>query len=88
LSLWVHCDWLIEKGFEEAKGEVGLAHYELRSWDGWQRHITLSLFAHAFLASIRAEGVDIEPSQKGALQKPKDTDSLLAFKRGRGLWLS
>src|SRR5918994_3426769 len=56
--------WRVEIGFEEAKGEVGLAHYEVRSWDGWQRHITLSLFAHAFLASIRAEGVDIESSQK------------------------
>jgi SRSO17 transposase len=76
--------WRVEIGFEEAKGEVGLAHYEVRSWDGWQRHITLSLFAHAFLAAIRAEGVDIEPSQKGG-PKPKDTDSLLAFKRGRGL---
>jgi SRSO17 transposase len=76
--------WRVEIGFEEAKGEVGLAHYEVRSWDGWYRHITLSLFAHAFLASIRAEGVDIEPSQKGG-PKPKDTDSLLAFKRGRGL---
>jgi SRSO17 transposase len=78
--------WRVEIGFEEAKGEVGLAHYEVRSWDGWYRHITLALFAHAFLASIRAEGVDIEPSQKGALHKPKGTDSLLAFKRGRGLW--
>ena len=85
--------WRVEIGFEEAKGEVGLAHYEVRSWDGWQRHITLSLFAHAFLAAIRAEGVDIEPSQKGGPKegpkegpKPEDTDSLLAFKRGRGLW--
>jgi SRSO17 transposase len=77
--------WRVEIGFEEAKGEVGLAHYEVRSWDGWYRHITLSLFAHAFLAAIRAEGVDIESSQKGG-PKPKKTDSLLAFKRGRGLW--
>jgi SRSO17 transposase len=81
--------WRVEIGFEEAKGEVGLAHYEVRSWDGWYRHITLSLFAHAFLAAIRAEGVDLQPSQKGgpkgALQKPKGADSLLAFKRGRGL---
>jgi SRSO17 transposase len=76
--------WRVEIAFEEAKGEVGLAHYEVRSWDGWYRHITLALFAHAFLASIRAEGVDIKPSQKGG-PKPKDTDSLLAFKRGRGL---
>jgi SRSO17 transposase len=77
--------WRVEIGFEEAKGEVNLAHYEVRSWDGWYRHITLALFAHAFLASIRAEGVDIEPSQKGALHKPKGTDSLQVFKRGRGL---
>jgi SRSO17 transposase len=77
--------WRVEIGFEEAKGEVGLAHYEVRSWDGWYRHITLALFAHAFLAAIRAEGVDIEPSQKGALQKPKGADSLQVFKRGRGL---
>jgi|FLYL01.1.fsa_nt_gi SRSO17 transposase len=80
--------WRVERGFEEAKGEVGLAHYEVRSWHGWYRHITLSLFAHAFLATIRAEGIDIEASQKGAL-KPEGTDSssssLLAFKRKRGL---
>ena len=77
--------WRVEICFEEAKGEVGLAHYEVRSWHGWYRHLTLSLFAHAFLAAIRAEGIDIEASQKGALEKPEGTNSLLAFKRGRGL---
>jgi SRSO17 transposase len=77
--------WRVEIGFEEAKGEVGLAHYEVRSWHGFYRHITLALFAHAFLAAIRAEGQDIETSQKGGLQKPTATNSLSAFKRGRGL---
>src|SRR5215208_4733680 len=77
--------WRVEIGFEEAKGEVGLAHYEVRSWHGWYRHVTLSLFAHAFLAAIRAEGIDIEASQKGAPEKPEGTNGLLAFKRGRGL---
>jgi SRSO17 transposase len=77
--------WRVEIGFEEAKGEVGLSHYEVRSWRGWYRHITLALLAHAFLATIRAEGIDIEPSQKGALGTEEDTDSLLAFKRKRGL---
>jgi SRSO17 transposase len=76
--------WRVEIGFEEAKGEVGLAHYEVRSWHGWYRHITLALFAHAFLAAIRAEGIDIEASQKGA-PKPEGKDALLAFKRKRGL---
>jgi SRSO17 transposase len=80
--------WRVEIGFEEAKGEVGLDHYEVRSWVGWYRHVTLALFAHAFLAAIRAEGVDIEAPQKGAAAaapKTRGTDSLLAFKRGRGL---
>lgn len=46
--------WRIESCFEAAKGEVGLAHYEVRSWHGWHRHVTLALFAHSLLAAIRA----------------------------------
>lgn len=46
--------WPIESCFEEAKGECGLDEYEVRRWDAWHRHITLSLLAHAFLAAIRS----------------------------------
>jgi SRSO17 transposase len=46
--------WAVEEGFEQAKGEVGLDHYEVRNWPGWYRHITLALLAHAFLAVTRA----------------------------------
>jgi SRSO17 transposase len=42
--------WPIEECFEAAKQEVGLADYEVRSWHGWYRHITLSMLALAFLA--------------------------------------
>jgi SRSO17 transposase len=45
--------WSIEGGFESAKQEVGLADYEVRSWTGWYRHITLALLAHAILAGVR-----------------------------------
>ena len=45
--------WSIEGGFESAKQEVGLADYEVRSWTGWHRHVTLSLLAHAVLAAVR-----------------------------------
>ena len=45
--------WSIEGGFESAKQEVGLADYEVRSWTGWHRHITLALLAHAILAGVR-----------------------------------
>ena len=39
----------IERVFQEAKGEVGLAHYEVRSWVGWHHHVTLSLLSLWFL---------------------------------------
>lgn len=39
----------IEDCFERAKGQVGLADYETRSWDGWHHHVTLSLLALWFL---------------------------------------
>jgi SRSO17 transposase len=45
--------WTVESCFETAKGEVGLDQYEVRSWTGWHRHITLALFAHAYPAALR-----------------------------------
>jgi SRSO17 transposase len=76
--------WRVEIGFEEAKGEVGLDHYEVRSWHGWYRHITLALVAHASLAVLRRTGQASEAAKKGA-PRPTGTDSLRAFKCARGL---
>jgi SRSO17 transposase len=45
--------WAVEECFAEAKGEVGMDHYEVRRWDAWHRHITLCLLAHAFLVVVR-----------------------------------
>jgi SRSO17 transposase len=39
----------VEELFEEANQEVGLNHYEVRSWVGWQHHMTLTLLALWFL---------------------------------------
>jgi SRSO17 transposase len=44
----------IEQMFEEAKGETGLAHYEVRSWVGWHHHMTLSLLALWFVTTEAA----------------------------------
>jgi len=41
------------EGLQAAKGEVGLAHAEVRSWVGWHRHRTLSLLALWFLVLER-----------------------------------
>ena len=45
--------YTVEQCIEEAKGETGLDHYEVRYWHSWYRHITLSMMAHAWLASVR-----------------------------------
>ncbi len=57
--------WSIESLFEQAKGEVGLDHYEVRSWVGWHRHITLSMFALAYLAVVRRDAE--QSAEKGAV---------------------
>ena len=57
--------WTIERGFESTKQEVGLDEYEVRSWVGWHRHVTLSMLALAFLAAVRAEAQ--APVKKGEL---------------------
>jgi SRSO17 transposase len=65
--------WAIEESFESAKGEVGLDHYEVRTWTGWYRHITLALWAHAFLTVQRAASG--EPKGKkiwSATRRPAD----------------
>ena len=52
--------WAVEEGFQQAKGEAGLDHYQVRRWPGWYRHITLALLAHAFLAVTRARATGPE----------------------------
>ncbi len=45
--------WPIEMIFEEDKGEIGLDHYETRSWLGWHHHMLLVALAHHFLVRLR-----------------------------------
>jgi len=46
--------WAIEECFQSAKNEVGLDQYQVRRYDGWHRHITLAMLAHAYLAVTTA----------------------------------
>jgi len=62
--------WAVEECFAEAKGEVGLDHYEVRRWDAWYRHIILCLLAHAFLAVTRRTAVEEEGSRKKGISIP------------------
>jgi SRSO17 transposase len=83
--------WSVEQCFEEGKGEVGLDHYEVRSWQGWYRHITLCMLAHAFLVVLRAQSQMQNPAEDEQKKpwKPclphSPSKTLSAFKQQRGL---
>jgi SRSO17 transposase len=47
--------WPVETEFQTEKGETGLDEYEVRTWLGWQHHITMALLAGAFLLSLQQE---------------------------------
>ncbi len=76
--------WTVESDFQTTKGEVGLDHYEVRSWIGWYRHITLAMWAQAVLTMIRAAAVDAEVPKRG-LHRQDEASSLASFKARRGL---
>jgi SRSO17 transposase len=66
--------WLIEPCLETAKGECGLDHYEVRHWQGWHRHITLRMLAHAVLSVLRARG-EKNSRRTGAAQRTRTAPS-------------
>ncbi|WP_143543355.1 IS701 family transposase, partial [Salinicola salarius] len=45
--------WNIERCFQESKSQLGLDQYEVRTWTGWHRHITLVMAAYALLVTLR-----------------------------------
>jgi SRSO17 transposase len=82
--------WTVEQCFEVGKGEVGLADYEVRSWHGWYRHVTLALLAQAFLTVVRVQSQEDAEGKKRLLRllRPASsppTSSLSQFKHKRGL---
>jgi SRSO17 transposase len=63
--------WAIESAFEEAKGEIGMDHYEVRKWGAWHRYVTLCLLAHAFLVVRRlAASSNEEVARKKGILSP------------------
>jgi SRSO17 transposase len=45
--------WPVETALEEGKSELGMDHYETRTWRGWHHHMTLTFLAHHFLVRLQ-----------------------------------
>lgn len=53
LAVAAHVRWKIEQGYQQLKEELGLDHFEGRSWMGFHHHVTLCFMAYAFLQLMR-----------------------------------
>jgi SRSO17 transposase len=65
--------WAVEECFALAKGECGLDEYEVRSWTGWHRHVTLSMLALAYLAVVRAQTNQRPEKGAGRVRSPRSS---------------
>jgi SRSO17 transposase len=61
--------WAIEECFQTAKGQVGLDDYQVRRYQAWYRHVTLAMWAHAFLA-VTAHSANAAVDQTGMASFP------------------
>jgi len=55
--------WKTERVYEEMKGELGLDHYEGRSFPGWHHHVSVAICCYAFIAAERVRA--FSPSARG-----------------------
>jgi len=77
--------WAVEDCFAEAKNETGLDHYQVRLYQAWYRHITLSMLAHAFLA-VTAHALRPASEAPGPPAASGNAAEDPAEKGSRGLW--
>jgi len=64
----------VERSFEDAKQNFGMADYQLRTWRGWHHHMALVMMAMLFLLSEKIENQDETPLLSG-----RDVNELLTF---------
>jgi SRSO17 transposase len=50
----IHLRWRIERDYQELKDEIGIDHFEGRSWRGFHHHAALCIAAYGFIAAERA----------------------------------
>jgi len=79
-------DGVLRSVFNSPAYQLGLGDYEVRSWTGWHRHVTLVLAAGAFLSVLRYQAEPLGELSTAPFFSPHaGAGSLVAFKAVRGL---
>lgn len=63
----------------ETSKDMGLDQYEVRSWTGWYRHVTLVMLAHAFLTTICSQDKAPAHATSSTLSTPDTASTLPAL---------
>src|SRR5947209_2249691 len=61
--------WRVEQDYQQMKEELGLDHFEGRSWTGWHHHVTMVMLAHLFLRleqTRRSNKSTVDPAANAA----------------------
>jgi SRSO17 transposase len=69
VALWKR-RWQVEQGYQQLKDELGLDHFEGRSWPGFHHHATMTFLAYGFLALERARGTPTTLETEGPSSPP------------------
>ena len=81
--------WPVETALEEGKGEVGLDHYETRTWLGWHHHMAQSFMAHLFLIHLQLvfeKRVPLSPPLKHTNSWPEPSTMRLGLSMSQLSW--
>ena len=65
--------WVCEQAHQQLKGELGLGHFEGRSWTGLHRHGLMTCIAYAFLQHLRLAGQPRTGREKNQLPNTRST---------------
>jgi hypothetical protein len=73
LASLIKARWVCEQAHQQLKEELGLDHFEGRSWRGLHRHTLLTLIAYLFLQHLRLHAAKREKKEAGRTTSSPDT---------------
>ncbi len=76
LAATIKARWVCEQAHQQMKQELGLDHFEGRSWQGLHRHALMVMIAYAFLQQHRlAEAATEKPGEKNTKKRPTSANT-------------
>jgi len=86
LAATIKARWICEQAHQQLKEELGLDHFEGRSWHGLHRHALMTMIAYAFLQYRRLRAYPAEKESEGGFRRGRESDSSWPLGGGQHEW--